>query len=156
MRLEPEPDLSYIGCELHVLGKSIELSYKVPGFYELSCELGFGDFDTRCRFIDQLWRYRVSHDDRRALTSGLNSRLFGAARLSFPVSRCQPAVMKVFSVSLHLQHPSQMLLQLLSKHARKFPVTYNNIFAAVRESIVLGGPNGVMRLISSVEQLEPR
>jgi hypothetical protein len=100
----------------------------------------------------------VSHDDRRALTSGLNSRLLGAARLSFPVSRCQAAVMKVcsvFSVSLHLQHLSQMLLQLLSKHARKFPVTHNNIFAVVRQSIVLGGPKGVMRLISSVEQLEP-
>jgi hypothetical protein len=30
------------------------------------------------------------------------------------------------------------------------------IFAVVRESIVLGGPKGVMRLISSVEQLETR
>jgi hypothetical protein len=30
------------------------------------------------------------------------------------------------------------------------------IFAVVRESMVLGGPKGVMRLISSVEQLEPR
>jgi hypothetical protein len=39
---------------------------------------------------------------------------------------------------------------------QKLTHTYNHIFAIVRESMVLGGPKGVMRLISSVEQLEPR
>ena len=104
MILEEEPDLSYIGCELKVGVSSVELLFKVPGYNELATEPGLGDSNLRGHFCDQLWRYRVGTADMRALRSGLESRLYGAARLSFPTHRAQAAVIKVPTFSIHLKY----------------------------------------------------
>ena len=48
--LEAEPDLSYVGCMLHVCNRSIELSLKLPGFQELATDLGQGDL-SRCTIV---------------------------------------------------------------------------------------------------------
>ena len=106
----------------------MELSFKVPGFPELACDLGLGDPTSHEHLVDQMWRYRRSHGDLRALKSGLESRLYGAARLSFPLHRAQAAVMKVLAISIYSAYSSQMLMALLTKHARKFPIVHNHIF----------------------------
>jgi hypothetical protein len=152
--LEREPDLSYIASTLHIGSHHLELAFNVPGFSELATGLGFGDTTLQTRFVDELWRYRVCKLDVRAIRSGLESRLYGAVRLSFPKCRAQAAVLKVFAISLYIQYSSALLLSLLRKHARKFPFAYNHIFDLVKQSILIGGPLGTMRLVKRVCALE--
>ena len=49
----------------------------------------------------------------------MESRLYGAARLSFPVFRAQAAALKVFSIGVFLGYPPSAMSSLLRKHARK-------------------------------------
>jgi hypothetical protein len=153
--LEPEPDLSYVGCELHIMSRSMELSYKVPGFSELAREVGLGDKSTYGSFSDHQWRYRVGCSDLRAIRSGLEARVYGAARLSFPMHRARAALAKIYAMCIHLQYPSKLLYSLLSKHSRKFPDIYNHSFLNVlRTSVRLGGARGVIQLVEATELLE--
>ena len=43
--LEPEPDLCFLGAEIHIVGCTVQLSYKVQGFDELAADPGVGDAD---------------------------------------------------------------------------------------------------------------
>ncbi len=154
--LEPEPDLSYVGCIVHNMRTRLELEFKVPGFQELATTLGMGDPDSAETFDNQRWRYRNGCGDVRAVRSGTESRLCGAVRSSFPVVRAQAAVLKVFSIGVYLQHPSCELIRLLDKHARKFPIVDNGIFSSLRRCIVRGGPLGAIDLVEMVLAIEER
>ena len=74
--------------------------------------------------------------------------------MSFPVARAQAAVVKVFAISVFLGHPRAVLLALLKKHARKFPVVNSTIFSKVRNCIDQGGPLGASSLVETAMELD--
>ena len=126
----------------------------MPGYEQLACSLGFGEDELLEGFDDQRWRYRVNRRDVRALRSGMESRLYSAVRLSFPLRRSQIAVMQVFVICIYLEYSSIVLLALLRKHGHKFPVVYNTIFEIARASVVKGGPMGAILLIEAEQALK--
>lgn len=76
----------------------------------------------------------------------MESRLYGAVRLSYPSARAQVAVLQVFAVGIFLVYPASVLYALLYKHSRRFPRIYSaKVIAVARESISLGGARGAIR-----------
>ena len=153
--LETEPDLGYVGSSVHIVGLSVEVSYNVPGFAQVAFELGFDSGLDFGSFANERWRYRTCVTQVWSLRAGVETRLYGAVRQSFPISRAQCAVLQVFSICVYLYYPSSLLTPLLRKHARKFPVVYSMIFGLVRSSVFRGGPQGAINLVEEALRLHP-
>jgi hypothetical protein len=139
--LGDEPDLTYVGLQIHRIGCNVEASWNVQGFDKLAASYyhcyddGPGDDNNNSvtdLFIAERWRYRSyrSGGSSTSLLSGMSSRLHSAARMSFPLRRAQISVLKLWAVSLHLGHPRSELRRLMMRHARKYPSVYSNLVTA--------------------------
>ena len=157
--LEDEPDLRFLGLLLLSTAKGIEADYIVHGYesIELGIAADLGSQELNRLMLEDRWRYRTprSAGSFNLLQSGMSSRLHNAARLSFPCTRAQKAVLKLFSVCLVLGFPKKLLSQLLSKHARKYSRVYpKSVVYLLAEAFKVDVPQGLRNIVQDVKLLD--
>jgi len=157
--LEDEPDLSFLGLQIHTCRLGVEAGLIVPGFDKLSACLlgGTGTGDLVQPLQNDMWRYRspASAGSIGVLVSGFSARLHLAARLSFPVRRAQASVIMLFVICVVLRIPVKALMDLLKVHSMRYPSVYSPVVGRALAATFLSNSYYNLRsLVRLVEALQ--